>query len=228
MNLRIFDGKDDLIAGTARAILDQIEKGARTIALSGGSTPQPLYEQLGQNDSIRELPVTWVVVDERYVPAGDPQSNEGMMRRTLFARGMSPSHRFLRFHTELKEPAATAREFERDWKAAGIEQLDLILLGMGDDGHTASLFPGTAALDVRDRIATEVFVPRLDSWRVTVTLDVIRTAKMRFVLVAGSSKAPVMKAIGSGSDFPITRATENVVTWWFCDRESVRDLPTDI
>jgi 6-phosphogluconolactonase len=227
MNLRIFDNNVDLIAGTARAVLDQIKNGARTIALSGGSTPQPLYEQLGRNDSIRELPITWVIVDERYVPVEDPQSNEGMMRRTLFARGIPPAHRFLHFRTDLEGPAATAREFEREWKASGLEQLDLILLGMGDDGHTASLFPGTTSLDVHDRIATEVFVPRLDSWRVTVTSDVIRAAKMRFVLLAGPSKAPVMKAIESGSDFPIVRATANVVTWWFCDRESVRDLPTD-
>ena len=227
MNLRIFDNKNDLIAGAGRAILDEIAKGTRTIALSGGSTPQPLYEELGRNDAIRELPITWVVVDERYVPVEDPQSNEGMIRRTLFARGIARAHRFLPFRTSLNDPRATALEFEREWKSLGLQQLDLILLGMGDDGHTASLFPGTTSLEVHDRIATEVYVPRMQTWRVTLTLPVIREAKMRHVMLAGAAKAPILKAMVEGADYPVRRATDGVVTWWFTDRDAVAELPTD-
>src|SRR6476659_11487953 len=103
MNLRIFDSKDDLMKGTARAIAERAVDGA-VIALSGGSTPIPVYEILGDDEALRERRVTWVVVDERYVPESDPQSNSAMIRRTLFARGIASAHRFLRFKTELNDP----------------------------------------------------------------------------------------------------------------------------
>src|SRR5216110_1064927 len=104
--------------GTARAIAERAAHdaiGGAVIALSGGSTPVPVYEILGRDDALRERHVTWVVVDERYVPESDPQSNSAMIERTLFANGVPPHHRFLRFNTELNDPAATAHEFEREW-----------------------------------------------------------------------------------------------------------------
>ena len=220
MNLRIFDSVDELIAGAARTIVERAGDGA-SIALSGGSTPKPLYEMLGRNDEVREGHVTWVVVDERYVPLSDPQSNAAMIERTLFATGIPPHHRFLRFKTELNDPAATAREFEREWRELGLDDLDIVILGMGDDGHTASLFPGTTALAVEDRIATEVFVPKLDMWRVTITKPVIRAAKLRIVLAAGASKREMLKQIQDGADYPIAQATSGVETWWFVDRAAV-------
>jgi 6-phosphogluconolactonase len=215
MNLRIFDTFDDLTAASARTVLQRVEGGARTIALSGGATPRPLYALLGQNDALREQPITWVVVDERYVPLDHPESNAGMMEQTLFA------HRFLRFKTELNDPAATARAFEDEWRALGIEQLDLVLLGVGDDGHTASLFPGTPVLEVEERIAAEVFVPRLDAWRVTITKPVIRAAKSRLVIVNGASKRPILEQLRAGADYPIAQATRDTPdTWWLVTREA--------
>lgn len=224
MNLRIFDTTADLITAAARTIEQRIEGGARTIALSGGSTPKPLYQLLGRNEALREVPLTWVIVDERYVPIDDPQSNAGMIQQTLFANGLAPAHRFLRFKTELEEPEATAREFEREWERLQINALDLVLLGTGDDGHTASLFPGTAVLDVEDRIAAQVYVARLNSWRVTLTKHVLRDAAVRFVLAAGASKRPVLQRVREGSDDPIAVVTRGVETWWFVDREAV-DTP---
>ncbi len=221
MNLRIFDSTDELIAGTAAAILQRIENGARTIALSGGSTPKPLYRLLGENEALRSVPITWIVVDERWVPIHDPQSNAGMMRETLFANGIPDAQRFLQFRTELGDAAAGVREFEREWKALGVEAIDLVLLGIGDDGHTASLFPGTTALNVEDRIATELFVPRLDMWRVTLTKRPLRDAKMRFVLAAGASKRPVLDRVRAGSDDPISVVTKGRETWWFVDRSAM-------
>lgn len=220
MNLRIFDTVEELLRGAARTIHERADDGT-SIALSGGSTPKPLYELLGRDDDLRERHVTWVVVDERYVPIDDPQSNAGMMQRTLFANGIAPHHRFLRFKTELDDPAATAREFEREWRDTGLSDLDIVILGMGDDGHTASLFPGTTALAVEDRIATEVYVPRLDMWRVTITMPVIRAAKLRIVLAAGEGKRDMIAQIRDGADYPIARATSGVETWWFVDRAAV-------
>jgi len=223
MNLRIFDTTNDLLAAAARTLVQRVQAGARTIALSGGSTPKPLYAMLGSSplrEQMAEFPITWVVVDERYVPITDPDSNAGMMEKTLFANGVSPSHRFLRFRTELNDPAATARAFEDDWRALNIAQLDVVLLGIGDDGHTASLFPGTPVLDVEDRIASEVFVPRLDTWRVTITKPVIRAAKLRLVLANGAKKKPILEGVRDGADYPIAQATNGVETWWLIDRDA--------
>jgi len=223
MNLRIFDTTDDLLAAAARTLVQRVQAGARTIALSGGSTPKPAYAMLGSSplrEQLAEFPITWVVVDERYVPTDDPESNAGMMSKTLFANGMSPAHRFLRFRTELNDPAATARAFEDEWRALGIAQLDLVLLGIGDDGHTASLFPGTPVLDVEDRIASEVFVPRLDTWRLTITKPVIRAAALRLVLANGAKKKPILEGVRDGAGYPIAQATTGVETWWLIDRDA--------
>jgi 6-phosphogluconolactonase len=223
MNLRIFDTTDDLLAAAARTLVQRVQAGARTIALSGGSTPRPMYAMLGSSpmrEQLAEFPITWVVVDERYVPMDDPESNAGMMEKSLFANGMSPTHRFLRFRTELNDPAATARAFEDEWRALGITNLDVVFLGIGDDGHTASLFPGTPVLDVEDRIASEVFVPRLDTWRVTITKPVIRDAALRVVLANGAKKKPILEGVRDGADYPIAQATNEVETWWLIDRDA--------
>ena len=214
MNLRIFNSVDDLIRAAEREIVRRIGAGARTIALSGGSTPKPLYERLGRNDEIRGKPIQWVIVDERYVPIGDPQSNAGMIEKTL------KPERLLRFKTELGDPQRTADEFEREWRDLKIESLDLVVLGMGDDGHTASLFPGTEVLAIEDRIAAAVFVPKMNAWRVTLTKPVLRAAGLRIVLVAGASKRPVLNEVKAGADYPIAQVTRDVETWWFVDREA--------
>jgi 6-phosphogluconolactonase len=223
MNLRIFETPDDTLAATARTLTQRVHAGARTIALSGGETPEPLYAALGatpQREELAEFPITWIVVDERYVPIDHPDSNAGMMERTLFANGISPAHRFLRFRTELNDPAATACAFEDEWRSFAITTLDLVLLGMGDDGHTASLFPGTPVLEVEDRIAAEVYVPRLDSWRVTLTKPVLRAATLRLVLAPGAKKKPVFEALRAGADYPIAQVTHDVETWWLIDRDA--------
>lgn len=217
MNLRVFDDAEDLAHAAARAIL---QSGARSIGVTGGSTPKRLYEILSES-----LPdgVTWVLVDERYVPLDDPQSNAAMIERTLFAGGVP--ERWLRFRTELNDPAKTARAFEDEWRAFGLSALDLVLLGCGDDGHTASLFPGTPVLEMQDRIASEVFVPRLDQWRVTLTLPVLREATSRMVLATGSGKANVIREVQEGVAHPVALATQGLDTWWFVDRAAAASQP---
>ncbi len=206
MNLRVFENHEDLSHAAARAIR---QSGARKIAVTGGSTPKRAYELLAES-----LPedVQWVLVDERYVPFEDPQSNAAMIERVLF-RGAPPA-RWLKFDTSLNDPALTARRFEDRWDQWDAGDLDLVLLGCGEDGHTASLFPGTPVLDVADRIASEVYVPRLEQWRVTITMPVIRAAKQRLVLASGPSKMAVVEAIRAGADYPVVRATEGLDTWW--------------
>jgi 6-phosphogluconolactonase len=223
MNLRIFDTVEELVPAAARAIVQRAAgKKAFSVALSGGSTPKPLYQLLGSSplrDELAGIAVTWVVVDERYVPMSDPQSNAAMIEKTLFAGGMTPGHRFLRFRTELNDPARTASEFEKEWQAFGLGSLDIVILGVGEDGHTASLFPGTTALGVEDRMATEVFVPGPDMWRVTITKPVIRAAGLRMVLAAGQSKQAIIRQIREGAELPIALATGGEIeTWWFVDR----------
>ncbi len=214
MNLRIFDDMESLSRAAARTIRDS---GAKTVVLTGGGTPKRLYEILGESPLV-DRPVTWILLDERYVPLDDPQSNAGMIERTLFARGIPPRHRWLRFKTELNDPAATARAFEDDYRSLAISDIDLVLLGCGDDGHTASLFPGTGALEVEDRIAIEVFVPKLDQWRVTMTRPLIRAAKLRLVLANGAAKAKVLREVRDGAEHPIAVVTRGVETWWLVDR----------
>ena len=228
MNFRIFDTTDDLVRATARTIEGSAAgKDRLSVAISGGSTPKPLYEMLGKppyKDTLAKTKIIWVVVDERYVPITDPQSNEAMIRKTLFANGLSPNHSLLRFDTSLGDPEKTAAQFENEWKAHEIDTLDLVLLGMGDDGHTASLFPGTDVLNVTDRIAAPVFVPRMNQWRVTLTFPVIRAAKSRIVMTAGESKRSMLQQIRDGADYPIARATKDVETWWYIDRRASGEI----
>ena len=221
MNLRIFDSADDIVKAAARTIVQRTSQKPSSVALSGGSTPKPLYALLGSSPNREELAqrnLTWVVVDERWVPFTDPQSNAGMIEKTLFANGRSPAHRFLPFHTDLAKPEDGVARFERDWQDLAIGNLDIVILGMGDDGHTASLFPGTGAIDVEDRIATSVYVPRLSSWRVTITKPVIRSAALRIVLAAGASKRDMLNHIRDGAEYPIAVVTRGVETWWFVDK----------
>ena len=224
MNLRIFDSLADLVHAAAHDIVRRAaSRSPFRIALSGGSTPAPLYDLLGSSplrDQLAPLEIDWIVGDERCVPIDDPASNAGMITRTLFAEGIPEKHRFLRFPTEERDPDRIAAGFERAWKEHGIGHLDLAIQGMGEDGHTASLFPGTAVLDVRDRIAAPVYVPRLDSWRVTLTLPVLEESGAIIVLAAGAGKRGVIERLRAGeTDFPIARVTGAVAdTWWFTDR----------
>jgi 6-phosphogluconolactonase len=142
--------------------------------------------------------------DERCVPPDDAQSNFRMAREAVLAK-VAPRE-VHRVRGEL-DAAAAAEQYEREVRAAlgvaaggpeGVPRFDLVLLGLGPDGHTASLFPGTPAVRERDRLVTSVFVAKLASWRVTVTVPVLEAARAILFIVAGADKAEALRAVLCG------------------------------
>jgi 6-phosphogluconolactonase len=223
MNARIFDSADDLAAAAAETLLRHIRNVERpVVGISGGSSPEPFFRLLATpaySEPLARHAITWVLVDERYVPIEDPQSNAASILRTLFSNGIAPSHRFLRFDTTHADVADCVRAFEAEWRTLDIDHLDVVFLGVGLDGHTASLFPETAALEA-DGIATSVFVPRLAQTRATLTKPVLRAATQRIVLAPGAAKAPVLAQIRSGERLPIVEVTEGLESWFFVERSA--------
>jgi 6-phosphogluconolactonase len=223
MNLRIFDDHESLSAAVADELVRRIERTTGSVVLlTGGSTARRAYELLGsmpRRPRVAAQPVVWVMTDERMVPAYHPDSNGRMIQESLFQLGIPMGHRFLRFRTDLGEPARVARELEAELREAlGGRPVDLALLGVGPDGHTASLFPGTDVLEESERWAREVWVPRLDAWRVTLTVPVIRGAAERWIIASGPEKREIIGAIREGADVPLARIAGEGESWWFVDR----------
>jgi 6-phosphogluconolactonase len=219
LNVRRFDSVDLLNAALADDIVRAVEEqGARYIELSGGQSPRAVYELLGcgeRRERLASFPVCWIVGDERFVDPGDDQSNRKMIETTLFREGISPAHRFLFFETSDVDPATAALRFEEEWKRAAVPALDLAVLGVGDDGHTASLFPEHEILEETSRIARELWAAHLDMWRLTLTLPVLRAAKSKLVLAAGEKKLGILERVRNGEDLPITRVASGGDTTWY-------------
>jgi 6-phosphogluconolactonase len=184
-----------VVAEAKQAIAD---RGQFTIALAGGNTPRPLYEQLATQD----LPWDQVHVfwgDERYVPVSDPDSNEGMARRAWLDLIAIPPDNVHPMPTSASDPAEAAQTYEQHLQAffgtpAGeFPRLDVILLGMGPDGHTASLFPQTQALQVCEHL---IAVGNKDGQpRLTFTVPMINQGRQVIFLVTGENKRPALAQI---------------------------------
>lgn len=167
----------------------------RTIALAGGATPRRLYERL----ATCEFPWSETDVffgDERCVPPHHPASNFGMASETLLAKVRAKVHRM---RGEDCDPAGYEQELSAVF-GQGIPEFDLVLLGPGEDGHTASLFPGDPALRVTDRRV--VRVERPDHLRLTLTLPVLSAARVALFLVSGSEKREAIGRLLRGEDIP--------------------------
>jgi len=186
-----------LLAQTAIAA-----RGAFHVALSGGSTPRQLYERLAAPDyaSRIEWQRTFIYFgDERAVAPDDAQSNYRMAQEALLAHvNIPPAHvfRITAERADLKQAAldyAQLLETMLPQAPGGMPQFDLLLLGMGDDGHVASLFPGTQALRESEQLAMPVHVARLDSWRVSLTFPVINHARHVILMACGTSKAAIVR-----------------------------------
>lgn len=173
------------------------------VALSGGSTPRALYSLLaspGYNEQIQWSNVHLYWGDERCVPPHHPDSNFLMVQETLLANITIPRENFHRIAAEL-EPNEAAADYEEQIRKlfqltpGSLPRFDLILLGLGEDGHTASLFPDNAALDDEQHLVVAAYVAKLNTHRVTLTLPVINRAAEVLFLVAGPDKSSVMKQI---------------------------------
>jgi 6-phosphogluconolactonase len=193
-------------------------RGRFRIALAGGSTPKILYQRLATPE-VRER-IDWRMVevffgDERCVPADHPDSNYHMAARALLER--VEALRVHRIRGEI-EPETAAREYEA---RIAREPLDLVLLGMGEDGHIASLFPGSPALDELERWVVPAIGPKPPPERITLTLPAIHAARAAAFLVTGAAKAEmvarVMREVADGSaELPAARArpTRGELHWF--------------
>lgn len=212
--VRIFGGLEPLSWAAATqfeqlARVKAIEKTPFSVALSGGSTPKPLYELLGSPTfagRVRWSNVHLFQVDERSVPPDDPQSNYRMIREALLESAPLPKENFHRMAAERPDREQAARDYAEDMArvlhpAPGEwPRLDMIFLGLGADGHTASLFPGSAALDERTAWVASNFAPKLNSFRLTLTLPVLNAAAHVIFLVAGADKAETVRQVLGGPE----------------------------
>lgn len=180
-----------------------VEAGASfSVALSGGSTPRRLYELLATPDV--HLPWARIhvfQVDERCVPPDHPESNYRMLREALLNRVPIPQANVHRMAAERPDREEAAREYAAELarvlgpKHGGWPRLDLIFLGMGADGHTASLFPASPALDERRLAVRVAFSKMLNSHRLTLTLPVLNSAAETIFLVSGADKAEILREV---------------------------------
>ena len=188
------------------------ERGIARVAISGGTTPKAMFALLASEPFASQvlwdkLDLYWV--DERCVPPNDAESNYRMTHETLLSKVPLPAERVHRMEGELEPEVAAARyeaTIRNGFKLEGAETptFDLVLLGMGDDGHTASLFPHTEALNDMTHIVVANHVPQKDTWRVTLTWPVINQSREVAFLIEGEKKAQVLHEVFQGPYQPET------------------------
>lgn len=199
-----------LFVETARLAVS--ERGCARIAISGGSTPKPVFELLSDPSGPWRTQMPWEKleifwVDERCVPPDHPESNYGMTREALLDRVPLKPEQVHRMEGEL-EPEAAAERYESRLRAsfrlkgAELPCFDLIALGMGSDGHTASLFPRTRALHETSRLVAANQVPQKGVWRLTLTSPVINQGRTVFFLITDGGKAPIIHQVFMGEQDP--------------------------
>lgn len=184
------------------------QKGSFTVALSGGSTPKALYSLLVDDGAIRaQLPWDKMILffgDERHVGPGHPESNFRMVTETMMSKAPLKPEQVLRIKGEYQDTEKAAKEYEQAIRASfkigdgQFPRFDLVLLGMGNEGHTASLFPGTKALHETKRIVVRNWVGKFYTDRITLTAPAINNAEHVIFLIAGADKAPALKGVLEG------------------------------
>ncbi len=205
--IRILNSPSDLFQAAATEFAGLASQAVQTngkfsVALSGGSTPKSLYSLLASG-SIPNIPwdkIFFFFGDERCVPPDHPDSNYRMARETgLFAK--LPDDHVFRVHTEETDPDNAARAYEQtlqqffELQPGEFPRFDLVLLGLGPDGHTASLFPGTAALNEHTRLVVANWVDKFHAYRITFTLPVLNGSACVMFLASGAEKSNIVREV---------------------------------
>ena len=240
--IRILTTPQELYAAAAELVVNAANDavtshGRFTIALSGGSTPKNLFNLLATN-ARTSLPwdrTFFFWGDERHVPPTDPDSNYRMADEAMLSKIPVAAANVFRTPAENPDAAAAAAAYEKTLQKFFALQpgqfptFDLILLGMGPDGHTASLFPGTAALQEKSKLVVANWVEKLKASRITLTLPVLNAARSVAFVVSGVDKAPALKAVlesdAPGDQYPskLVRPANGKLIW-FLDRAAASEL----
>jgi 6-phosphogluconolactonase len=221
-----------LAEAAAQRLVNRVAQSGRTaVCLTGGSSPEGLYRLLAEEPWRGKVPwdrVHWFMGDDRFVPQSDPLSNMGMARRLFLDCVGVPRGNIHPIPTDANYPEGAANIYEDELKSFyGAERLDparplfdLVLMGLGPDGHTASLFPGSRALDKKNRwvlavtkAGMEPFVPR-----VTLTFPALAATREMLFLVDGAGKRDVLRRVFAGDDLPGGRAYSDGELVWLLDR----------
>ena len=210
----------------ARALRNAIARSGRAaIALSGGNTPRDAYTLLAKESGLDWTKVNVFWVDERAVPPTDDRSNYRWAKATLIDPAGIAAQRVHRMPAEAPDREGAARDYESairedvELDGDGIPAFDVVVLGVGDDGHTASLFPGDDTVDIQDRLVAAVRASGAREARLTLTPPAIEHARQLFILAVGAAKrAPlerVWSAQGNVHETParIVRGCRGIVTW---------------
>jgi 6-phosphogluconolactonase len=246
VEIRTLTTPQELFAAAAeeviRAATDAVaQRGRFTIALSGGSTPKSLFNLLATN-ARTVLPwdrMFFFWGDERHVPPTDPDSNYKMAEETMLSKIPVAAGNVFRIAAENPDAAAAAESYEKTLQkffalqSGQFPRFDLILLGMGPDGHTASLFPGSAGLQEKSRRVIANWVDKFKTHRLTFTLPVLNAAACVAFLVSGTDKAPALHAVlesdAPGEQYPskLVRPADGKVIW-LIDRAAASQLTSGV
>ena len=236
-DITVHSDADTLARTAAELVTDYLfsEAGRLAVALSGGSTPKRLYELLASPEYAERIPwprVHWFWSDERFVPPDDPRSNFHMFKTTVLSHvpvpttnihpiptvGLTPKEAANAYATEL-------RKFHGDSVLRDDAPLfDVVLLGLGDDGHTASLFPGAIALEERSTWVAAVRSPQSEP-RITLTYPALESCRHCLFLVAGPAKKGALTAVLRGEDVPATRLEPRGQCAWLVDQSAAPNGP---
>ncbi len=224
-----------LAKAAADRILARIAANAGRVAicLTGGSSPKQLYQLLATDGYRSRIPwdrVHWFIGDERFVPADDPLNNMGTARR-IFLDSYAPASNIHPIPTDTANPQEAARRYENKLQSFyGADRLDstrpsfdVVLMGVGPDGHTASLFPNYPALENTDRWVVEVPTAHVEPFvpRVTLTLPALGSCREMLFEVSGSDKRAILTRVLDGEDLPANRAHSTGETIWLVDRAAL-------
>ena len=240
--IRVYPDLESLSHAAAALLVTQANlaaaaRGRFSVALSGGNTPRRTYELLAASPLKDQAPRDRVHVfwgDERGVPLDDPRSNARMAKEAWLDRVPIPADQIHPLNCA-PDPAAAARQYEaqlREFFAGQPPRLDLVLLGLGHDGHTASLFPGAPVLKEGERWAAAVYLAEADLHRVTLTAPLINQAAVVAFLVAGGAKAGVLREVLHGPRDPARLPAQliqpqNGELLWLADLEAAASLARD-